>query len=72
MEASKYGGFLGCFNYILRNEGLGGFYKGVGPRMARVVLDVAITFAIFNQIKRMVTAVLVGRDAAAAANNSKK
>jgi solute carrier family 25 (mitochondrial citrate transporter), member 1 len=48
MEAHKYSGFIGCFAHILRHEGPMGFYKGVGPRMARVILDVAITFAVFN------------------------
>ncbi len=55
LEAAKYGGFAGCFSYILRNEGIGGFYKGVGPRLARVILDVALTFTIYNQIRRVVT-----------------
>ncbi len=46
---------MGAFSYILRNEGIGGFYKGVGPRLARVILDVALTFTIYNQIRRIVT-----------------
>lgn len=54
MDAAKYGGFMGAFNHILVNEGPMGFYKGVGPRLARVILDVALTFTIYNQIKRLV------------------
>lgn len=53
LEAQKYGGFLGCGKHILVNEGPFGFYKGVGPRLARVILDVAITFSIFNSLKRL-------------------
>lgn len=53
MDAHKYNGFIGCFNHILQNEGPMGFYKGVGPRLARVILDVAITFSIFNSLKRL-------------------
>lgn len=53
LEAHKYSGFVGCFNHILVNEGPMGFYKGVGPRLARVILDVAITFSIFNSLKRL-------------------
>jgi hypothetical protein len=45
---------MGVFNHILVNEGPRGFYKGVGPRLARVILDVALTFTIYNQIKRLV------------------
>lgn len=58
MEAHKYKGFADCFGQILRNEGPMGFYKGVGPRMARVILDVAITFSVFNQIKRLLVSLL--------------
>lgn len=54
LEAQKYGGFLGAFSYIMTHEGPMGFYKGVGPRLARVILDVALTFTIYNQIKRLV------------------
>lgn len=52
LEAHKYKGFSDCFGQILRKEGPMGFYKGVGPRMARVTLDVGLTFAIFNSLKR--------------------
>lgn len=48
LEAAKYGGFVGCAKYILANEGPMGFYKGVKPRLARVILDVALTFTIYN------------------------
>jgi hypothetical protein len=27
LEAAKYGGFVGAFSYILRNEDIGSFYK---------------------------------------------
>jgi hypothetical protein len=52
---------MGCANHIMKEEGALGFYKGVGPRLTRVVLDVALTFAIFHSIKRKVTEVVAGR-----------
>ena len=52
LEAEKYGGFAGCFAHIMKHEGPRGFYKGVGPRLSRVCLDVALTFSIFNSLKR--------------------
>ena len=55
LEAHKFNGFADCFKHIYRNEGILGFYKGVGPRLARVTLDVGLTFAIFNSIKRKIT-----------------
>jgi len=42
-----YTGTLDCAQKILRNEGVAFFYAGTWPRMIRVSLDVAITFAIF-------------------------
>ena len=48
LEAKKYGGFIGCFSHIIRHEGPLGFYKGVAPRLCRVILDAAITFSAFN------------------------
>merc|ERR1719394_1407760 len=47
-EAKKlYSGTLDCAQQILKNEGVAFFYAGTWPRMIRVSLDVAITFAIF-------------------------
>jgi len=55
LEADKYKGVVDCFQQVMRNEGFGGFYSGVGPRMVKVCLDVALTFSIFNGIKRALT-----------------
>jgi solute carrier family 25 citrate transporter 1 len=47
-EAKKlYKGTLDCAQQILKNDGIAFFYAGTWPRMIRVSLDVAITFAIF-------------------------
>lgn len=58
LEAAKYGGFVGCAKHIMLHEGPMGFYKGIGPRLARVILDVAITFSVFNSIKRLLVKML--------------
>lgn len=42
---------MGCATHIMKEEGPVGFYKGVGPRLARVILDVGLTFTIYNQIR---------------------
>ena len=52
LEASKYKGPVDCFTSILKNEGIRGLYKGTVPRLSRVVLDVALTFTMFEYIKR--------------------
>merc|ERR1719183_2732043 len=47
-EAKKlYKSTLDCAQQILKNDGIAFFYAGTWPRMIRVSLDVAITFAIF-------------------------
>jgi len=47
-EAKKlYKGTMDCAMQILKNDGPMFFYSGTWPRMIRVSLDVAITFAIF-------------------------
>lgn len=56
LEAHKYGGVMGCAKHIITHEGPLGFYKGVGPRLARVILDVGLTFTIYNQIRRIMLA----------------
>lgn len=48
LEASKYKSTFDCAKTIMVNEGPKGFYKGTMPRMSRVVLDVAITFMIYD------------------------
>lgn len=53
---------MGCASYIMKHEGPLGFYKGVGPRLARVILDVAITFSIFNSLKRLLVSMLARDD----------
>jgi solute carrier family 25 citrate transporter 1 len=51
LDAKKFNGSLDCLVSIWKNEGVRGFYKGAETRMLRVVLDVAITFTIVEQIK---------------------
>merc|ERR1712190_635246 len=47
-EAKKlYSGTMDCLMKIMRNDGPMQLYAGTWPRMIRVSLDVAITFAIF-------------------------
>lgn len=61
--------FMGTAKYIMATRGIGGFYSGVVPRLSRVVLDAALTFSLFHQIKRMVTTIIVGNRAKKAAEN---
>jgi hypothetical protein len=61
LDAERYGNFANCFSTILREEGFGGLYKGVVPRLARVILDVALTFTIFGSLKRTIAKMIAAR-----------
>lgn len=52
LGAHKYKNGLDCFFQILKHEGIRGLYKGTVPRLSRVVLDVAITFTLYEQITK--------------------
>ena len=60
VDANKYKGFVDCGQQILKNEGPMGFYSGAKPRLARVILDVALTFSIFGVLKRKIQELLMG------------
>ena len=57
LEAHRYKNVLDCARQIMVNEGASAFYKGTMPRMSRVVLDVAITFMIYGEIKELINKV---------------
>jgi hypothetical protein len=48
---------------VYEQRGFMGFYSGVVPRLARVILDAALTFSIFHSLKRNVIAALEKRNA---------
>jgi solute carrier family 25 citrate transporter 1 len=50
LNAAQYSSSLDCAMQIMKQEGIGGFYKGVGPRLTRVTLEVAITMSMYSEI----------------------
>lgn len=50
LESKKYKNTFDCARQIWQKEGFFAFYKGTGPRLSRVCLDVAITFMIYDSI----------------------
>jgi len=54
VDAAKYANFLDCGKQVIAEAGVMGFYSGVGPRLCRVVADVALTFSIFGALKRQI------------------
>merc|ERR1719422_1451041 len=53
LEAKKYKNTFDCARQILTKEGPAAFYKGTIPRMSRVVLDVGITFMIYDSFMEL-------------------
>lgn len=46
-----YKGFIDCVQKIIKNEGMGGFYKGFVANLLRVAPQSAITLLIYEQVK---------------------
>ena len=53
LEAHKYKSTVDCVQQILRKEGPVAFYKGVGPRLTRVCLEVGITMSLYGEIVKV-------------------
>lgn len=53
--------FTNTFKSIYHAHGFLGFYMGVKPRLLRVMLDAALTFSVFHQLKRWAAAFISGR-----------
>jgi solute carrier family 25 citrate transporter 1 len=62
LHAQEYKGVVDCAQQIWKHEGIFGFYSGIRPRLARVCLDVGLTFSIFNGIKRALISYAAGKE----------
>jgi len=54
--ARRYNGTIDAFSKILRNEGVVGFWKGVGPNIVRNSIINAAELATYDQVKQTVLA----------------
>lgn len=52
IDNAKYKDSLDCATQIYNNEGIKGFYRGCTPRMVRVFLEIAISFTLFDLLKK--------------------
>jgi hypothetical protein len=59
LEAHKYTSTVDCVQKLLKNEGPMAFYKGVGPRLTRVCLEVGITMSLYGEIVKVLDKVCV-------------
>mmetsp|Transcript_12723 Transcript_12723/g.29573 ORF Transcript_12723/g.29573 Transcript_12723/m.29573 type:complete len:129 (+) Transcript_12723:531-917(+) len=53
LEAHKYRNTIHCIRELIKNEGIMAFYKGVGPRMTRVCMEVGITMSLYGEIVKV-------------------
>lgn len=48
-----YKGIADCFSRVLKEEGVGAFYRGLWPRLLRVVPMIGIQFGVYEVINIM-------------------
>ena len=53
LDASKYRSTMHCVTEIMTKEGPMAFYKGMGPRLTRVCLEVGITMSLYAEIVKV-------------------
>ncbi|CAM9273224.1 unnamed protein product [Discosporangium mesarthrocarpum] len=57
LESAQYKNAFQCASEMLKNEGIGAFYKGVTPRLARVTCEVAITMSLYGEVVKVLNKV---------------
>jgi len=60
LHAKRYRGVLDCASTIVREDGWAGLYKGLGPRLARVAVEVSLTFSLFEIMSAAVDSAIHG------------
>ena len=50
LDAAKYSSTMDCARQLYAEGGIGALYKGVGPRITRVMFEVAITMSLYGEI----------------------
>jgi len=51
-QAPKYKGFIHAIKVIISEEGFSALYKGLGPRLLRMMPGQAITWTVVEQVNR--------------------
>jgi len=57
-ESKKYPSVMQCIKVTMKEEGIIGFYKGMGARMGRVSADVALTFFFVEKVKLLIKTIM--------------
>ena len=48
---ARYGGAWDVVTQVMKREGVGGFYKGLGPNVLRVLPSTCVTFLVYENVK---------------------
>ena len=54
-ELAQYAGINDCFRTVLKEEGIGAFYRGLTPRLLSVVPMIGIQFGVYEFMKKFMT-----------------
>lgn len=60
LHAARYRGAVHCAVVTVQEDGLRGLYKGLLPRLARVAVEVSLTFTLFEVMSAAVDSALHG------------
>ena len=55
-DLAQYAGINDCFRTVLKEEGVGAFYRGLTPRLLSVVPMIGIQFGVYEFMKKFMTA----------------
>jgi len=58
LDQQRYKGSLDCARQIYGLKGIGGFYRGVIPRLVRVSIEVGVLFSCFDVVSNFIEPIL--------------
>eukprot|EP00903_Cladosiphon_okamuranus_P021481 g19747.t1 len=59
LDAAQYTSTMHCAREMLKNEGITAFYRGMAPRLTRVMCEVAITMSLYGEVVKLLNTVWI-------------
>lgn len=66
-QAPKYGSFVSSISLVAKEEGVKALWKGLTPRLMRIMPGQAITFMTYEWVSKRLPASITGATASASA-----
>merc|ERR1711879_311605 len=57
LEQNRYKNFFHCAQVIYKDDGIRGYYKGIVPRIGRVVIELMVCFTVFDYLRPKAAAI---------------